>query len=133
MLCLMKHDAIRINCARGELVNEADPYKGLKEKRIWAAGVDVFDKEPPDPNNPLFTLPNTMTALGSAGVALKTLWRDALTHHAAAERRNAACEQSRPHDQADHGESAKNISADDDEKHQVVQHEYAVSESYHAA
>lgn len=66
-LNLMKRDAILINCARGELVNEADLYKALKEKRIWAAGLDVFDKEPPDPKNPLFTLPNTVLSPHAAG------------------------------------------------------------------
>ena len=64
---LMKRTAILINCARGELVNEADLYKALKEKRIWAAGLDVFDKEPPDPKNPLFTLPNTVLSPHAAG------------------------------------------------------------------
>ena len=66
-LNLMKRDAILINCARGELVNEADLYKALKEKRIWAAGLDVFDKEPPDPKNPLFTLSNTVLSPHAAG------------------------------------------------------------------
>ena len=64
---LMKPDAILINCARGELVNEADLYQALKEKRIWAAGLDVFDKEPPDPKNPLFTLSNTVLSPHAAG------------------------------------------------------------------
>ncbi len=66
-LNLMKRDAILINCARGELVNEADLYQALKTKRIWAAGLDVFDKEPPDPKNPLFTLPNTVLSPHAAG------------------------------------------------------------------
>lgn len=64
---LMKREAILINCARGELVNEADLYKALKKKRIWAAGLDTFDKEPPDPMNPLFTLPNTVLSPHAAG------------------------------------------------------------------
>lgn len=66
-LNLMKREAILINCARGELVNEADLYQALKEKRIWAAGLDTFDKEPPDPKNPLFTLPNTVLSPHAAG------------------------------------------------------------------
>ena len=64
---LMKRDAILINCARGELVNEADLYRALKEKRIWAAGLDVFEKEPADPKNPLFTLPNVVLSPHAAG------------------------------------------------------------------
>src|SRR5436190_1771240 len=56
-LDLMKRDAILINTARGELIDEAALYRALKEERIWAAGLDAFDREPPDSQNPLFTLP----------------------------------------------------------------------------
>lgn len=66
-LNLMKRDAILINCARGELVDEAALYTALKEKRIWAAGLDTFEKEPPDPKNPLFTLANTVLSPHAAG------------------------------------------------------------------
>jgi phosphoglycerate dehydrogenase-like enzyme len=66
-LNLMKRDAILINCARGELVDEAALYTALKEKHIWAAGLDVFDKEPPDPKNPLFTLSNVVLSPHAAG------------------------------------------------------------------
>ncbi len=66
-LNLMKREAILINCARGELVDEAALYAALKAKRIWAAGLDVFDKEPPDPKNPLFTLSNTVLSPHAAG------------------------------------------------------------------
>ncbi len=64
---LMKPEAILINCARGELVNEADLYTALQTKRIWAAGLDVFEQEPPNPKNPLFTLPNTVLSPHAAG------------------------------------------------------------------
>ncbi|HKA44192.1 MAG TPA: NAD(P)-dependent oxidoreductase [Burkholderiales bacterium] len=66
-LSLMKRDAILINCARGELVDEAALYTALKERRIWAAGLDTFEKEPPDPKNPLFTLPNVVLSPHAAG------------------------------------------------------------------
>ena len=66
-LNLMKRDAILINCARGELVDEAALYTALKEKRIWAAGLDTFESEPPDPKNPLFTLSNTVLSPHAAG------------------------------------------------------------------
>ena len=66
-LNLMKRDAILINCARGELVDEAALYTALKEKRIWAAGLDTFESEPPDPKNPLFTLTNTVLSPHAAG------------------------------------------------------------------
>jgi phosphoglycerate dehydrogenase-like enzyme len=66
-LGLMKRESILINCARGELVDEAALYRALKERRIWAAGLDTFDREPPDPKNPLFTLPNVVLTPHAAG------------------------------------------------------------------
>ena len=37
-----------INCARGGIVNEKDLFKALKEGKVSAAGLDVFETEPPD-------------------------------------------------------------------------------------
>ena len=53
MLKNMKKNTIIINTARGGIINERDLDQALKEKIIFAAGLDVFEKEPPDPNNPL--------------------------------------------------------------------------------
>ena len=66
-LALMKKDAILINCARGELVDEAALYRALKDGTIWAAGLDTYDPEPPKPDNPLFTLPNVVLTPHAAG------------------------------------------------------------------
>jgi phosphoglycerate dehydrogenase-like enzyme len=66
-LRLMKKDAIVINCARGELVDEAALYRALKDGKIWAAGLDTYDPEPPKPDNPLFTLPNVVLTPHAAG------------------------------------------------------------------
>ncbi len=66
-LGLMKSDAILVNTARGELVDEAALYRALKDGRIWAAGLDAYDQEPPDPKNPLFTLPNVVLTPHAAG------------------------------------------------------------------
>lgn len=52
-LSLMKKTAIIINASRGGVVNEIDLDRALNEKIISFAGIDVFEKEPPDQNNPL--------------------------------------------------------------------------------
>jgi phosphoglycerate dehydrogenase-like enzyme len=66
-LKLMKREAVLINCARGELVDEAALYRALKDGSIWAAGLDTYDPEPPKPDNPLFTLPNIVLTPHAAG------------------------------------------------------------------
>lgn len=65
---LMKESAVFINVSRGQTVDEQALIEALKNKEIYAAGLDVFEEEPPNPNNPLFTLPNVVTVphIGSA-------------------------------------------------------------------
>jgi len=64
---LMKPTAILINVARGPIVDESALYDALSSKRIRAAATDVFEKEPPDPDNPLFTLGNIIVAPHALG------------------------------------------------------------------
>lgn len=49
----MKKTAVLINVARGPVVNNADLYTALTEGSIMAAGLDVLEKEPIRPDNPL--------------------------------------------------------------------------------
>ena len=49
----MKKNSIIINASRGGIVNEADLNEALNKGMIFGAGLDVFEKEPPDQNNPL--------------------------------------------------------------------------------
>ena len=49
----MKKNCIIINTSRGEVINESHLNKSLNENKIFGAGLDVFDTEPPDNDNPL--------------------------------------------------------------------------------
>jgi D-3-phosphoglycerate dehydrogenase len=55
---VMKPTAYLINCARGGVVDEAALIEALQQQRIAGAGLDVFEKEPLDPDNPLLAMDN---------------------------------------------------------------------------
>lgn len=58
---LMKKDAILINCARGPLVESEALADALNEGRIAKAGIDVYEMEPPIPeNHPLLNAKNVI-------------------------------------------------------------------------
>ena len=50
---IMKKKSIIINVSRGGIINEIDLNEALNNKVIFYAGIDVFEKEPPEKNNPL--------------------------------------------------------------------------------
>lgn len=54
----MKRGGILLNVSRGAIWDEKAVYQALQEGRIGAAAGDVFETEPPTPDNPLFALPN---------------------------------------------------------------------------
>jgi D-3-phosphoglycerate dehydrogenase len=61
-LALMKPTAYFINTARGPIVDQKALTKVLQENRIAGAGLDVFEQEPTDPDDPLLTLDNLIAA-----------------------------------------------------------------------
>jgi len=69
----MKPTAIFINTARGPIVDEAAMIEALRDRRIAAAGLDVFEKEPLPPGHPIAALPNVVLTPHSAGVTPETL------------------------------------------------------------
>ena len=53
-------DAFLINCSRGPVVDEKALVAALTENKIAGAGLDVYDPEPPQADNPLFSLDNVV-------------------------------------------------------------------------
>jgi len=74
---MMKDGVIVVNCARGGIVNENDLYEAVKSGKVFAAGIDVFEEEPPT-SNKLLSLDNVFvtphiganTYEGQKGVAI---------------------------------------------------------------
>ena len=62
----MKPTAYFINTARGSVVDEPALIKALQEKWIAGAGLDVFEKEPVDSDNPLLKMDNVVVTPHSA-------------------------------------------------------------------
>ncbi len=72
-LALMKPTAVLINTARGPVVDQRALYEALRDRVIWAAGLDVFEKEPLPLHDPLLTLENVVLLphIASSSVATR--------------------------------------------------------------
>ncbi len=70
----MKKTAYLINTSRGPVVDEEALYEALTEGSIRGAALDVFDKEPISPDNPLLKLKNVILTphIGSATLETRT-------------------------------------------------------------
>jgi D-3-phosphoglycerate dehydrogenase len=73
-LGLMKPTAYLVNVARGPVIDEAALIDTLKARRIAGAGLDVFEKEPTDPANPLLAMENLVLTPHALG------WTDECFH-----------------------------------------------------
>ncbi len=78
---LMKSSSYLINAARGEILAEGDLIAALKDGEIAGAGLDVFEKEPPERDNPLLSLDNVVVTPHNAALTEEAMIRMA-THAA---------------------------------------------------
>lgn len=75
----MKPSAILVNTARGGIIDEAALLAALLEGRISAAGLDVFDDEPPLADHPLFGLDRVILTPHIAGLTAECAERMAIS------------------------------------------------------
>lgn len=70
---LMKENAVLINTSRGAVIDEKELIKALSEKRIFSAGLDVYENEPDIPQE-LLALENVVLLphIGSASIETRT-------------------------------------------------------------
>jgi D-3-phosphoglycerate dehydrogenase / 2-oxoglutarate reductase len=75
----MKPTAVLVNTARGGVVDESALIAALSEERLAAAGLDVFDDEPPSPDNPLFAMDRVVLSPHIAGLTAECAERMAVS------------------------------------------------------
>lgn len=66
---LMKEGVVVINTSRGGTVDQAALLEALERGKVAGAGLDVFDPEPPEADNPLFALDRVVLTPHVAGVS----------------------------------------------------------------
>lgn len=71
-LARMKRTAILINTARGAVVDQKALAEALKKGTITGAGLDVYEKEPIEPDDPLLSLENVILAPHIGSGSLET-------------------------------------------------------------
>ncbi|MFW6131485.1 MAG: 2-hydroxyacid dehydrogenase [Candidatus Aminicenantaceae bacterium] len=81
-ISLLKKEAIIINVARGPIIDEDSLAEALKNKRIWGAGLDVYEREP-SINKKLLTLKNVVLLphIGSATIETRLKMANIAAHN----------------------------------------------------
>lgn len=95
----MKPTAVFINTARGQVVDQAALYQALRDRVIFAAGLDVYELEPLPLDDPLLTLANVVLTPHIASASFATRHRMAAM---AAENALAAIRGQRPPNLVNH-------------------------------
>lgn len=67
----MKNTAVIINCGRGPTIDESALIQALRSGQIAAAGLDVLEKEPPAPDNPLLAMDNVIVTPHAASATTR--------------------------------------------------------------
>jgi D-3-phosphoglycerate dehydrogenase len=68
----MRRGVWLINTARGAIVDEDALIQALQDGSVGAAGLDTFETEPPDPDNPLFSMDNVVLTNHIAGISVRS-------------------------------------------------------------
>jgi len=69
---LMKKTAVFVNTSRGPVVDQRALAEALQARQIFAAGIDVFEKEPVPSDEPLLKLENAVVAPHIASASVPT-------------------------------------------------------------
>jgi phosphoglycerate dehydrogenase-like enzyme len=69
----MKRGALLVNIGRGRLVDDEALVAALKDGRVGGAALDVFTREPLDPQSPYWDLPNVIITPHVSG-AMEDYW-----------------------------------------------------------
>ena len=77
-LALMKPSAIVVNTSHGGIVNEAALYQAISSGKLFGAGFDVFEVEPPTSDHPLMSLPTFVGTPHAAAGTIETQARSSM-------------------------------------------------------
>jgi D-3-phosphoglycerate dehydrogenase len=77
-LALMKPTAIVVNTSRGGIVNETALHQAISSGKLFGAGFDVFEVEPPTADHPLMTLPTFVGTPHAAAGTIETQARSSM-------------------------------------------------------
>jgi len=77
-LSFMKPSAVVMNTSRGGIVDERALYDAIVAGRLFGAGLDVFEREPPTADHPLMRLPTVVATPHAGGGTYETQERSSL-------------------------------------------------------
>ncbi|MEO8241481.1 MAG: hydroxyacid dehydrogenase [bacterium] len=77
-LGLLRPGAIIVNTARGGIIDETALVDALASGHLAAAGLDVFEEEPPPPDHPLLAFDNLILTPHTAGISRQSAERMAV-------------------------------------------------------